>query len=81
MKTDSSIHLESIEKSLELGACLIVMQSRPPVVLLHQLCQFHELQAVVHNRDHVVCEVWDLQAREHQNTNQHCVTGCTRTAN
>ena len=53
--------LESVEESLKLGACLIVMQSWTPVVLLHQLCQFHKLQAVVYDGDHVLSEVWNLQ--------------------
>lgn len=72
--TDSSIHLESIEEGLELGACLVVVQARPPVMLLHQLCQLDELQAVVHDRDHVVSEVRDLQARER--TSEHGAANC-----
>jgi hypothetical protein len=50
------------------------VQARPPVMLLHQLCQLDELQAVVHDRDHVVSEVRDLQARER--TSEHGAANC-----
>jgi hypothetical protein len=44
-------------------------------MLLHQLCQLDELQAVVHDRDNVVSEVRDLQARER--TSEHRLShGC-----